>query len=811
MFLKAGLDFRAALMVSAIYLLPASALAQENTPLALDASAASDDIVVTARRSEENIQSTPVSVTAFNSDMLRTATIQNTADLMIKTPGVFLGGSGSRENSVFVIRGQSKALSGSNAPAVVSYFADVPQPTFSSGLAVYDMASVQVLKGPQGTLFGRNTTGGAVLFYPTAPTYDVGGYLQLGYGRFDNRQLEGALTIPIVRDKISLRLAGQYQKRDGYTKNIGIGGDFDDINSRAFRASLLIEPVEGVKNLTIFDYYRNSYNGDGTVLFGVVDQPGLIDLLGLREATLAELARQRVRGPRVVDNDVSPTISRTRRLGVTNRTDIDLSDSMSFTNIFGYRRTTGIGNYNVDGLPLLTSTGNPEIGLPAGVRLTFINGGSISRVEQFTDEIQLKGDAFGDRINWLLGGFYLKSRPFGPTGGGNSVGQPPLPGQTYPQNFPTYNYAFYRETSRALFGNVNINLDDILSGLRLNAGIRYTWDKESSCTATDLSTGGTLSEDICVEGTDPRLIIPTVNRAKSNAPTWTLGFDWQATQKLFTYLVTRRGYRSGGINTPTFGGNLLPYQSFGPERVTDVEAGIRSDWDVGGVKVRLNASAFVGYYDGVQIALSGVRTNPGCTVGAPVLGQPPYSPDGDCDPNNDPQSGTLLVNAGKARIAGLDFDGRISPTSRLSFTFGGNFLDPKTRSFNAPAVFTAYLGSREIPFDLVAKRTITLGAQYRLPLGDNVGELNFSADYYASSKLPYVDTYLPSYDVVNMRLDWNDVGARPLDLSVYMTNVFDKKYLQAGTVSGDTVGINAGIYGAPRQFGLTLRYRFGER
>src|SRR3546814_21161205 len=81
---------------------------------------------------------------------------------------------------------------------------------------------------------------------------------------------------------------------------------------------------------------------------------------------------------------------------------------MSFTNIFGYRRTTGIGNYNVDGLPLLTSTGNPEIGLPAGVRLTFINGGSISRVEQFPDEIQLKGDAFGARINWLLGGFYLK-------------------------------------------------------------------------------------------------------------------------------------------------------------------------------------------------------------------------------------------------------------------------------------------------------------------------------------------------------------------------------------------------------------------
>lgn len=190
--------------------LPVLAIAQTAQP---QASPSIDDIVVTARRSEESIQSTPVSVTAFTADMLREANIATTADLMIKTPGVYLSGSGGRENSVFQVRGQSKALSGSNAPAVVSYFADVPAPTFGSGVATYDMASVQVLKGPQGTLFGRNTTGGAVLYYPAAPEYVLGGYVEAGYGRYDRKQLEGALSIPIVDNKLA------YGSRAG-TKNV---------------------------------------------------------------------------------------------------------------------------------------------------------------------------------------------------------------------------------------------------------------------------------------------------------------------------------------------------------------------------------------------------------------------------------------------------------------------------------------------------------------------------------------------------------------------------------------------------------------
>lgn len=786
--------------------LPVLAIAQTAQP---HASPSIDDIVVTARRSEESIQSTPVSVTAFNADMLREANIATTADLMIKTPGVYLSGSGGRENSVFQIRGQSKALSGSNAPAVVSYFADVPAPTFGSGVATYDMASVQVLKGPQGTLFGRNTTGGAVLYYPAAPEYVLGGYVEAGYGRYERKQLEGALSIPIVDNKLAVRVAGRYEKRDGYTKNIGLGGDLDDVNSRAFRVSVLAEPVEGFKNLTIFDWYRNNYTGDAVLLTSLFDNPSLIDLLGLRSAMQEALAAQQARGPRVIDSDVSPAINRTRRWGITNRTDIDLSDSgVSFTNIFGYRKTYVNYNINTDGVPLLITTGNPAAGLPAGLPLTLLNAGAVNNVEQYTNEVQIKGSALDDRVDWLVGGFYLKSQPYGPTGSGNSIAQVVLPPFLPAENYGTFQYNFYTEKSKALFGNVNIKLDEIAQGLRFNAGLRYTWDKEIACTATDNTTQGTVRPNECVS-TNPILIGATTNTAKSDAPTWTVGFDWQVTPDLFTYISTRRGYRTGGINTPTFGGRLAPYQSFGPERVTDLELGVRSDWTLGDVRVRLNLSGFVGYYDGVQIALSGLLTQPGCVAGDPVFGEAPFSPDGDCSADNDPQSGTMLANAGKSRVAGLDFDGRILFSDRLTFTFGGNLLDTKTRELTAPAPIAAYLTTQEIPFDLVAKATFTLGAQYRIPLGA-MGDLNASADYYHSSKLSFVDTALPAYGLANIRLDWRNVGGRPIDVGVTMTNVFNKTYQAIGAVSGAGLGFNTAIFGPPRQYGLTLRYRLGE-
>ena len=760
----------------------------------------SGEIVVTARRTAESIQSVPVSVTAFSAETLRQASIRDTQDLLIKTPGVFLAGSGGRENSNFSIRGQSKALAGNSAPGVISYFAEVPAPTLGSSIPTYDLASVQVLKGPQGTLFGRNTTGGAILYYPTAPSYDLTGSISASYGNHDARILEGSLNVPLISEKVALRFAGQLQKRDGWTKNIGIGDNPDDLNSQAFRVSLLLEPFEGFSNTTIFDYYRNRSTGGASVLYDVYSGPNALTATGTLTGAQEQLALQRARGPRVIESDVD-AFERVKRIGVTNRTEVELAPSIDFVNIFGYRSTKVDYFSSVDGLPTLTSDGTGAI--PAGLPVTVVGGRQKSDVEQFSNEVQLKGKLLDEKLDWLIGGFYLKSKPVGPSG--TYIPIFILPGIT---DAP-FNYSFYSEESKAVFANLGYELDGLVEGLRLNLGVRNTWDDIEAC------VGGGTSPDPVVSPKDCRNAAPTIlnssiNTTSSSALTWTAGLDWQVNPDLFLYIVTRRGYRAGGINTPTLAGTLAPLQAFSPEEVTDLEAGIRSDFRAGDVAVQLNASPFVGWYSSVQVPISGLNTTAACGTGAGGTNPPRSSPDGDCNAANDPSGGTLLVNAGKTRVAGIDLSGRIAPTRTLSFTAGATFLDLKSRSLTVPANLIPYLASPAVPFNLVAKTTITAGVRWTLPVPETFGAAVVSADYYHSSSVQSSDATLPAYDLVNARLDLNGVAGSGLDASVFVRNLFDKEYLASSNVGSDLLGINSGFYGAPRTYGIELRYKFGQ-
>lgn len=764
-----------------------------------------EEILVTARRTAERLQATPVSVTAFSAETLRESNIRSTIDLMIKTPGVYLGGSGGRENSVFQIRGQSKARSGFNAPAVLSYFADVPMPTFGSGVPTFDLASVQILKGPQGTLFGRNTTGGAVLFYPVLPSYKLEGYVEAGYGSYDDRQLEGALTVPIIDGAVALRLAGQYNKRDGYTRDITHNVMQDGANVRAFRGSLLIEPTSFIKNVTTLDYYENEYNGDSVVVTKVRAVAPLLDpIAGAHAAADAALARQQARGIREVESDMRP-YNRTVRKGLTNRTDIDLGSGVSLVNILGYRRNFIGYNINTDGLGGLPTTGFGPV--PAGTVFNSLNSGARIRIEQWTDELQLKGGLYDGKLNWLLGAFYLHSNPYGPTGTGSKA----LSAAPESQDFNSFGYTFLTEDSRALFANANLEL---VEGLKLDVGIRYTWDKARACTASSSSTTvvqGNIGPEACTSHSDPALLGASTNNLRSAAPTYQASLEYQVTPDLFAYVVTRRGYRAGSINSPTLGGTLAQYQSFKPESVNDIEGGFRSDWNLGSdVRVRFNASAFIGWYKDVSFSLSGVRTRAGCIVGDPVFGAPPFSPDGDCITTNDPASGALSINAGKTRVRGLDVDGFIALGRQFKFTFAGNLLDPKSTSVSVPAGLAVYVPiNATIGFDFVAKHTYSLGAEFNTTLG-SAGEFSAHADFYHSGPTSFVDVRFPGYSIVNARLELNQVGGMPIDLSVFATNLFNKEYIQMGAFNGPNAGVEASIFGPPRQVGASVRYRFGN-
>ncbi|MEA3300961.1 MAG: TonB-dependent receptor [Pseudomonadota bacterium] len=761
-----------------------------------------EEIVVSARRTEESLQSVPVSVTAFDDKALREMTITSTEDLQYSVPGVHLAGSGGRQNVVYVIRGQSKALSGTTSPAVVSYFAEVPEPVWGSSVPQFDMANVQVLKGPQGTLFGRNTTGGAILYTPQAPTHEFNGYVGGTVGDYDQNRIQGAVNIPLIQDKVALRVAADFNNRDGYTKNIGVGGDLDAVNTNIFRASLLVEPTDYLTNTTIFDHYKSENDGVGVVLKDVFPGnsfPGgtLISLFGLQAAAEEQLALTKQRGPFVNDPSFDQ-YENNERNSLINRTEVDMG-AFQVINIFGYRHTDLNYAINVDAMPTVKAFGF----LP----VNFIKADKYDQSEQYSNELQFKGTALDDKLDWLVGAFWLKNEPIGYQG--NSVafaveliGASPAA------------YTFVTEESQAVFAHVQYDLSDlVVDGLQLELGTRYTEDEVEVCSgvgATPFNNGRNGANEAelsdCENNNTAKIRNSWITDVKSDKTTWSMGLNWQVNDDLFLYAVKRHGYRAGGVNGPTFSGRLIPFQTFEPETVTDHEIGMRADWYLGDTLVRTNVSAFRGEYKSVQAFLSGIQQGANCS---PTNNGPGVTPDGDCDPSNDPAGGTLLTNLGNTQVSGVDLELVVAPTDRLSFSVASTIQDSDTKKFSKPADLAPYIPGNEIAFNFFSPKTVLAGVRYELPLDQLAESLVFNVDYYWTDDATKGDgLVLDSYDLTNMRADLNGVGGSAVDLGLFIRNLFDDEYMVASGASGGRLGFETGIYGAPRMWGLEARYSF---
>ena len=767
-------------------LLLASSFLAVSTPAAFAQSAPqiSDDpggdIVVTARRREESAQTVPVSVTAFNGEMLREKAIVSTQDLTYTTPGLNVAPQTSRDTPSIVIRGQRRATAGASAPSVVTYFADVPLPNEGSIVPTFDVASIQVLKGPQGTLFGRNTTGGALLLYPTAPDYDFGGYGQVTLGSYNERTFEGAVNVPIVDQHVALRLAGQIARRDGYTENHGVGGDLDDRNNNAFRASLLIQPVEALKNTTVFDWYRARENGTGLVLNGVYPNPAVSGGGTARTAANRPyfdcgvagcdidiaLSEQQAAGVRDISTSIDPYSNRTF-WGLANTTTLDVG-SVTFKNIFGYRSSKVDGARDMD-----------------GTSLALYDGISNTNVQQYSNEFQVIGKLFGDKLDWIVGAFYLKSDPNGVNG--SVTYSAVIPGKTF-----TYNENYNTSTSKALFGQIGYAFGGFADGLRFNGGFRYTWDKSSGCSVATLDTAAHIGPDDCATAGGK------TGAEKSSAPTWTLGFDYKVNDDLFLYITNRRGYRSAGYNQSGLSSYFDGFETFKPEKVTDYEAGIKSSWQVGTVKGRFNIAAYTSKYSNIQRSIF-----PGADF------------DGDGNSANDPSS--LIINAAKATIKGTEFDFSVTPVHGFTLSGFGAYTDAQYDEYDAPAAFIPLLGTNPVnnKFSYTPKWTVGGGARYATYLGD-FAEMVFNANWFHSSKVWYVERPLDTngiqkaYDTVNLKLDFNNIEDRGIDIGFFIRNLFDVTYAAAGGVVTPSITSTTLVYNEPRVFGAQLRVAFGK-
>ncbi|MDB6060868.1 MAG: TonB-dependent receptor [Verrucomicrobiaceae bacterium] len=772
----ASINLMSVAAIASTSLFPFAANAQQKEP---EARAQLEEVFVTVRRETENIQSVPVSIVAFSAAALEQKNITTAGDLQTVTPGVFLGGSGMKNpNVVYSIRGQSKALAGPSSPAVISYFAEVPEISMGSTGSQYDLESIQVLKGPQGTLFGRNTTGGAVLISPKEPTYTFGGDLSVSLGNYNDREFKGGISIPLIDNKLAIRVAGDVQKRDGFVKDIGTDTDIQNINSKGGRLSVLFDPVEGVSNLAIFDYSEAHERSTATELANVDPTPtSVAGQLGFGPDLIQKFKEQQALGFYKV-NYSTPQFSNIRRTGFTDRLSIDLSDNYELINIFGYRKNILNYNTNVDGVANLESTFVP--GLP--VKLIYAE--NYDSAKQLSDELQIRGRAFEEKLEWVAGLFWLKSEPTGPGGTLVAFGEPLVSLLTGAPGTADYN--FTTQTSRAVFFNGKYDLDEWLSGLQANIGVRYTKDKTSSCTGEAPNPGDFELSD-CSNGSG--LTNTATITTSSNATTWNLGLEWQINPDLFTYIATRHGYRTGGANGPTLTGPLAPYQTFDPDTVTDLELGVRNNMHLGDALLRSNISVFSGWYKDAQISLTGLTAffNPA------------------------PMGGTLLVNAGNTRVMGVDFMFTLVPTDRWTIDVGGSLLKPDTLKNDLPDFLRQeqFVGSdpSQIPFNGAPKKSFTSSVRYELPLAGDLGKLAFDVNYYFNGQMEYGAQTIASYGLLGGRIDWRNIAKSGVDVGLFGQNLANKEYFGSGAAAGG-LGFETSMVAAPRMYGVDVRYHF---
>lgn len=805
------------------------------------------DIVVTANRRAERNQDVPIAITALSADRLEQQGIAKEQDLQASVPSLVVGpnGQGSRESQSFTIRGQGATFQAS--PGVVVYMNEVPLP---AGITLsqqggpgnfVDLENLQVLSGPQGTLFGRNTTGGAVLLVPKKPTSEFGGWIKGEIGNYDRRYVEGAVNVPLIEDKLLVRVVGAFHDRDGFTRDVVWNKDRDDEHWYSGRIGITFKPTETIENYTMIYGANSKNNGAGFIHQGFnieglkgmvnpadgspapfcIEGPTIPNAVASCDVYRAATARAAALGPRQTALGID-IFSRTKTWGVSNTTDIELSDELTLRNIVSFQKLKLDYAYDSDGTILQQHDVDPnrlpapgQVVLPGdNTPLTYLNafdpGFPRDDLKQFTEELQLQGTALDKRLTYTVGGFYYDQRPNGKQVGSSIVYCPAaFTGSNIvcPANYNSYGTT---QTSKALYAQATFDFGAVspaLESLRLTGGYRHTWDKiRGSATAfvADINgidaTCGSTGESVALA--DALADCSYTAQLNSKASTWLIGLDYRVVRDVLLFGKVSRGYKAGGFNQQAVFTNTRTFQ---PETVTSYEAGFKADFRIADVPFRLNSTAYLLDYKNSQRA--GADYNP-------VSG-----------------AGGAVVRSADARIKGVEIEASMQPFRGLEI--GGNFshTDAKYKKYEFTTL-TGDVGCNGLvapggtvnltclPFQSVSPYIWSIHANATIPVGDDMGKLNFFVNYSHSSRqytdpgtLPELQPggYLDAFGLLNMSLDWNDVARSGIDVGLFVTNATNKLYRISESNVFQQGGLlyRSSLYGEPRMYGLRLKYRFG--
>jgi len=531
--------------IQAIYLATAaagafcapSAWAQDTVNDTEPAVESAREIIVTATRRETNLQSTPVAVTALSTQALEDRSVEDLQDVANFTPGLSIigqAGRGGGMGSNITIRGIGTDSQDAQA-SVGTYIDDVYfASSLGNVLGLVDVERVEVLRGPQGTLFGRNTIAGAIQYVTTRPGHEYAGYVKGTLGDYRRRGMEAAVTIP-VNDTLSVRLAGMFENMDGYVENLTTGKTEGNTKTRIGRARLLWEPVDDfsvdLKAETISTKLdgRNAIIGDinpnaqfpflasiGLGIPGVppVDLTGYDDSLVLPYDDPDDYAIVGYNAPDSFEMDYTV---------YQGKLSWDLSSSLTLKSISALvdSRNESYTDFDQTLFPILSRQGAGEF-------------------EVFSQELQLTGLTFNDRLSFVTGLYYFNTKDIGSSSQAVSIGNTPLNGTR----------AIRKNDSISAFGQGSFEISDRLS---LSLGLRYTNETVKS------SLENTADSQITFKFTD-----------------WSphIGVDFKASDDIFFYGKASKGFRAGG-NTP---GTALPNNgiSYKPDIAWTYEVGART-------------------------------------------------------------------------------------------------------------------------------------------------------------------------------------------------------------------------------------------
>lgn len=742
------------------------------------------EILVTARRKEESLQAVPVSVVAVSGEQLRSQSVQSLVDLPRIAPGLTVTPSSlGSTRPAYQIRGQRANATRITAdPAIVVYFAEVGTArSAGSAQSVFDLQSVQVLKGPQGTLFGRNTTGGAILLTPNAPTRDFEGYGQLSAGSFGMRDVEGMLNVPIS-DAVQLRVAGKYHKMDGWFRNALRPGERSwDEDNTSLRASLRLTPMEGVTSDFIGTYFNSDVIGFQPKLIGF--NPIAFPVAALVPAVQAELAAGNALGFYEY-RELHRARNRDKVLSIQNTTTIELGSDLG---LFGSARIKNIIAYR----DIKNNFSTFADGSGLGIFYTF---GSYDGY-QFSEELQFQGE--NGNVDYVFGAFYSTEK-----------GDDFTNAQTFNALPLNYTDLTGRNDSISTFGHANIKLPSIAEGLSLSFGARVTRDTRyiDSHVRQQRALSATVTQPyVCLASGVP-VVIPNLTdrslcsfktKAQFTEPTWDISLNYQFTRDNLLYVAHRRGYRAGAARSATS-------PDVRPELVDDIEVGSKNKFDLGNTAVRFNVAAYYGWYSDLQrnitLVLNGVTA-------------------------------AQDRNAAKAHVYGLETDLNIDINRMVnlsaSYALTKAVYDDYTNVFNT-AGGPVTVDNSSARFSYAPEHMFTASARFNVPMAPEHGEASISATYSYQSSFQTTDSnskncgpggierwclnqvgLVDGYGLLNLRADWRKPLGAPFDIGAFVTNATNEKYYAGKYALVNVIGLLSAWPGPPRMYGLELRLPFG--